>query len=204
MHHRDELPFAQLVGRANERERDQYILAKCPWRAPSHRSPDSFDKSMDNREAYLQSLKRRYWRFFTIDQIVWALYAASALVPAWGLLTYTEGKLFHATGIIAILSVAFLGYFGNCMLKRNNPTGRLVGYAATGLLLVSRVGILFYGLVLAKRSVEGVEIDWFGDLGILFAWVVCIVGFYRLLYHISAHFYVSLFIRCVESGRRKD
>ncbi len=149
---------------------------------------------------YLRRLRRRYRTFFTIDQIVWVVYAASALVPAWGLLTYPQGKLFHATAIILIVSVALLGFSGNRMLKRNNPNGKRVGFAVTALLLLSRVGLLLYGIVMAARSlsIDWSEIDWSGDIGILAAWVVFVVGFYRLLYHISAHYYVRLFIQNVE------
>ena len=150
----------------------------------------------------MRRLRRRYRTFFTVDQIVWVLYAVSALVPAWGLLTYPQGKLFHATGMILIVSVACLGYSSNRMLKRNSPKGKTVGFAATALLFVSRIGILWYGMVLATRSLsmDWREIDWFGDLGVLGAWVIFVVGFYRLLYHISAHFYVRLFIENVEQS----
>ena len=147
-------------------------------------------------------LRRRYRTFFTVDQIVWVLYAATALVPAWGLLTYPQGKPFSAIGMILIASVACLGYSGNSMLKRNNPKGKAVGLAASALLFVSRVGILWYAIIMAKRSfsMEWSDIDWFGDLGILTAWAVFIVGFYRLAYHISAHCYVRLFIENVEQN----
>src|SRR5262245_15503960 len=107
---------------------------------------------MDDPEAYLKRLRRRYRTFFTVDQIVWVLYALSWLVPALVVLTYPQGKMFHATGMILVVSVACLGYSSNRMLKRNNPKGKTVGVVATALLFVSRIGILWYAMVLAKRA----------------------------------------------------
>jgi hypothetical protein len=56
--------------------------------------------------------------------------------------------------------------------------------------------MLWFAIVLATRSLSmhWSDVDWFGDVGIATTWAVAIVGFYRLLYHIPAHFYVKLFI----------
>jgi hypothetical protein len=65
---------------------------------------------MGDPEVYLKRLRRRYHAFFIVDQVVWVLYAVSALVPAWGFLTCSEGRPFHATGMILVVSVACVGY----------------------------------------------------------------------------------------------
>jgi len=158
---------------------------------------------MHDPTAYLKRLRRRYRRFFIVDQIVWVLYGMSAVLPAWGLLNYPGGKLFHATGMILIVSVASLGFWSNRMLLRNNPNGKTVGLVTTTLLLASRIGMLWYAIVVAARSLSmhWSDIDLFGDVVIATTWILAIVGFYRLLHHISAHFYVKLFIENVEQTR---
>lgn len=149
---------------------------------------------MTDTEEYLKKLRTRYRRFFTVDQVIWGFYAASALLPAWGLLTYPANRLFHASAIPLILLVAFFGYASNTMLKQDNPSGRTLGFFVTGSLVITRAALLLYVLTLATKETGGITSELLWGLATPASWVVFLVGFYRLAYHLSAHFYVRVFV----------
>ncbi len=170
---------------------------------------DIFKDRIEDPKDYLDKLRKRYRRLFLFDQWLCVIYGLTALLPLWALFTIENSKVFHLTGFLIISVVAVIGYMGSKMLRQENEKGKIIGYTTTALTLITRfVYILWGSIIIHKRLSDELKIaldlnrEFKIDYGMIFSsllispliYLLFFWGFYRLIYHISVHWYVRLFV----------
>ncbi|MCH6258417.1 hypothetical protein MLD52_17790 [Puniceicoccaceae bacterium K14] len=103
-------------------------------------------------------------------------------------------KAFHLFGAASTLTVAFIGFRANQALRNENRKGRRLGYLATLLFVVFRLLTGAYAMWAITRSFELFNFGFLSNLVIPIFYFVFFFGVYRGIYHMSAHYYVRIFI----------
>ena len=151
----------------------------------------------------IERLEIRYRRLLRFDRGLCIVYATTALVPAYFLVTSSHARFFHASGVLAIASVAWFGWIVDTRLLRGRVKSEASAYCVTLAFILTRVAMLFAGSFVVSSQILGavgspmsLSIYWRGLLELLIAppvtYLLFFVGFYRFIYHLSVHFLLRI------------
>jgi hypothetical protein len=148
-------------------------------------------------------LELRYRRLLRFDRALWIVYAATAIIPAYFLISSSYARAFHVFGVIAILAVAWFGWTVDSRILDGRTKKEATAYGVTVSFILSRVAILGAGAVLVGSEVAGLfgvpmsaNIYWGALLEILIAppvtYLLFFASIYRLIYHVAVHFLLKI------------
>jgi len=168
---------------------------------------------MRTLEAEFETLRRRYRRMLGLDRVLCTIYCVTAGIPLYGLLTRPEARVFHTVAALVILAVGIAGILIDTRMLQRKIARELPAYAVTLGFVVSRAALCVWAIFIVRTQIADwavLQVPGSGGPGspmpmteaivvgleTLFspplAWVGFVVAFYRLLYHISVHFFLRL------------
>jgi hypothetical protein len=168
---------------------------------------------MKTPEAELKTLSRRYRRVLGFDRTLCAIYCVTAGVPLYGLLTRPETGAFHTIAALVILAVGIAGVLIDTRMLQRKIASEWPAYAVTLGFVLSRAVLFVWAISIVRTRIADsavLQMPGSGESGspmpmseaivaaleFLFSpplvWVGFLAAFYRLLYHISVHFFLRL------------
>lgn len=153
--------------------------------------------------AELQQLELRYRRLIRFDRALWVIYAASALIPAYFLVTLSDARVFHAFSALTITSVGWFGWVIDTRLLQGRMKNKSAPYAVSAAFILSRIGIACaasYFLLTQYIDLLGVGWTWsmyWRALSGFFSapfvpYLIFVAACYRLMFHLSVHFLLKI------------
>jgi hypothetical protein len=150
-------------------------------------------------------LMRRYRRCIRFDYWLCALYVLSAAIPAWALFRIDGARLFHAAGVLILVSVGIAGIMINQRLLDHRITRETPACWVTIVFVLSRLGLVAWGMIVSMESIlrqvsptPEATTPWTEWATLLlktfvsppFVYLLFFAAIYRTIYHISVHFYL--------------
>jgi hypothetical protein len=148
---------------------------------------------------------RRYRRCIRFDYWLCALYVLSAAIPAWALVKIDGARLFHATGVLTLVSVGIAGIMINQRILDHRIIREAPEYGVTITFVLSRLGLVAWGMIVSMESIlrqvsptPEFTTPWTEWATLLlktfvsppFVYLLFLAAVYRTIYHISVHFYL--------------
>lgn len=148
---------------------------------------------------------RRYRRCIRFDYWLCALYVLSAAIPAWALFRINGARLFHATGVLALISVGIAGIMINQRILDHRITREAPAYLVTITFVLSRLGLVAWGMIVSMESTlrqvsptpesttpwtEWATLLLKASVSPPLVYLLFFAAIYRTIYHISVHFYL--------------
>ena len=150
-------------------------------------------------------LMRRYRRCIRFDYWLCALYVLSAAIPAWALFRINGARLFHATGVLTLVSVGIAGIMINQRILDHRITRETPAYWVTIVFVLSRLSLVAWGMIVSVESIQRrlsptpeATTPWTEWAKLLLkasvspplVYLLFFAAVYRTIYHISVHFYL--------------